>query len=75
MKSFISFFRVSLKKAVLLLTLSLVLISLGGRQADARTLRVALLRHPQSLNFFGASDVWSRKILQFFHMPLYILLR
>jgi len=40
--------------------------------AKAGTLRVGLLRQPESLNFFGATDTWSKKILQFFHMPLYV---
>jgi ABC-type transport system substrate-binding protein len=39
---------------------------------QAETLRVGVLSPPKSLNFFGATDIWSKKVLRLFHMPLYV---
>jgi ABC-type transport system substrate-binding protein len=44
----------------------------GPAKAVDGTLHLALPAGPKSLNFFGATDFWSTKVLRFFHMPLYI---
>ena len=35
-------------------------------------MRIGVLNPPSSLNYFSATDIWSRKILGFFQMPLFV---
>jgi len=44
----------------------------GVATAETRTLRIGVLNLPESLNYFGATDVYSRRVLGLLHMPLYI---
>ncbi len=59
------------KKVFLLIFFSLLWTAPQGSAKD-NVLRVGLLRPPLTLNFFGAGDIWSKRILSLFHMPLYI---
>lgn len=44
----------------------------GVARAEAGALRIGVLNLPESLNYFGATDVYSRRVLNLLHMPLYI---
>ncbi len=35
-------------------------------------LHIGMVNHPETLNFFASTDIWSKRILRFFYMPLYI---
>lgn len=40
--------------------------------AEETVLHIGTVNPPTSLNFFGATDLPSRRILRLFHMPLYV---
>jgi len=44
----------------------------AGESPKGESLHVGVLSGPRSMNFLGATDVWSRKVLRLIHMPLYI---
>lgn len=44
----------------------------GAAGAETGALRIGVLNRPESLNYFGATDVYSRRVLSLLHMPLYI---
>jgi peptide/nickel transport system substrate-binding protein len=58
----------------LIFCLIVISLTLGSGPAKAvdGSLHIALPAGPKSLNFFGATDLWSQKVLRFLHMPLYI---
>jgi len=41
-------------------------------QGKESVLHIGTVNPPTSLNFFGATDLWSGRILRLFHMPLYV---
>lgn len=47
-------------------------ISYGGSVGAADFLKVGLLEEPKTLNFWLASDTWSRKVLGLVYYPLYV---
>lgn len=66
--------KLATKGMLCLLWVFLTLIPGSGASMAAGTesLRVGLLSQPESLNYFSATDAWSRKVLLFFQMPLFV---
>ena len=61
-----------LKKAVFCLIIVFLTVMYGLSAAGDDAIHIAMPNGPKSLNYFDATDVWSQKILRFFHMPLYV---
>ncbi len=61
-----------LKYLIIGLLLMVVTGLLNETDVFARSLRIGLLRAPLTLNYFAGTDIWSKRILRFFHMPLYV---
>lgn len=68
-----------MKQLKCMILAAMIMFSAGGFQAagagespKGESLHVGVLSAPKSMNFLGATDVWSRKVLRLIHMPLYI---
>jgi len=61
-----------LKKAIFCFIIVFLITLPGSANAVEDSIHVAMPSSPKSLNYFDATDAWSRKVLRFFHMPLYI---
>ena len=61
-----------LGRRVFMMFLFCRLVLSGAVSADASALRIAVSSLPGSLNFFGATDIGSKRALGLMHMPLYI---
>ena len=60
------------KKAVFCFIIVFLMVLSGSANAVEDSIHVAMPVGPKSLNYFDATDAWSRKVLRFFHMPRYI---
>ncbi len=61
-----------MRKALFCFIIVFLTVLPGSVNAVEDSIHVAMPTGLKSLNYFDATDAWSRKILRFFHMPLYV---
>ncbi len=61
-----------MRKALFCFIIVFLTVLPGSVNAVEESIHVAMPTGLKSLNYFDATDAWSRKILRFFHMPLYV---
>ena len=61
-----------MRKAVFCFIIVFLTVLSGSVNAVEDSIHVAMPTGLKSLNYFDATDAWSRKTLRFFHMPLYV---